>query len=82
MTPLDQAIDHFDGSTTALAHAINNSPTALAKEITTYPQKVWNWQKRGSKVPAEFAVPIEEATKGLVTRYDLRPDVFTQEQVS
>jgi len=38
---------------------------------------VWGWLHRGQKVvPAEHCQAIERATGGLVTRYELRPDVF------
>ncbi len=32
--------------------------------------------KKGRPIPAEICPGIEAATKGKVTRYDLRPDVF------
>jgi len=34
------------------------------------------WLRRHKKIPAQVAIPIERLTNGLVTRYDLRPDVF------
>lgn len=36
---------------------------------------VSNWRARG-RVPVERCIPIETATHGVVTRYELRPDVF------
>jgi DNA-binding transcriptional regulator YdaS (Cro superfamily) len=39
-------------------------------------QHVWNWLNRDLKVPAEFVLAIEHATRGLVTRHQLRPDIY------
>jgi DNA-binding transcriptional regulator YdaS (Cro superfamily) len=39
-------------------------------------QHVWNWVHRDRKIPAEFVLAIERATGGLVTRYQLRPDIY------
>ncbi len=43
----------------------------LGKPYTT----VDNWVRK-NKVPAEIAVEIEERTNALLTRYELRPDLF------
>ncbi len=64
MNALEKAINHI-GNQTELARALNTSQA-----------RVWNWLHRDSTIPAEFAVPIEKATNGKVTRYDLRPDIF------
>jgi DNA-binding transcriptional regulator YdaS (Cro superfamily) len=32
--------------------------------------------RNGKRVPAEWCLPIEEASKGKVTRHDLRPDLW------
>lgn len=52
--------------------------SALARAIGCTPAHVWNWVNReGSKgAPPELCRAIESATKGAVTRYQLRPDVF------
>lgn len=39
-------------------------------------QHVWNWLHRDRKIPAEFVLSIERATRGLVTRHQLRPDIY------
>jgi DNA-binding transcriptional regulator YdaS (Cro superfamily) len=39
-------------------------------------QAVYKWSKSERGIPAEHCRTIECATKGAVTRYDLRPDVF------
>lgn len=61
-SPLDRAIK-IVGSQTALAHAVGVVPMAVTL-----------WKKRG--VPAIRCIPIEQATGGQVTRYELRSDVF------
>ena len=38
-------------------------------------QAVYKWEKSG-RIPAEYCRAIEEASHGVVTRYELRPDVF------
>lgn len=50
--------------------------SALAKAINVTPPMVWQWINGLRPVPAHHCIPIEEATGGKVTRYDLRPDVF------
>lgn len=53
------------------------SPSALAAQIGRKQSTVWDWLNiPGRKVPPECAKEIEQATKGQVTRHDLRPDLF------
>lgn len=57
------------------------SQVALAKALKL-PGKnpsmtVSNWKERG--VPAERVLDIERATKGFVTRYELRPDLYPRD---
>jgi DNA-binding transcriptional regulator YdaS (Cro superfamily) len=71
----------MDKSALNRAVEIVGGQTALAKAIATADRPVkqghvWSWLRRNRKVPPEFCRPIEEATNGQVTRYDLRPDVF------
>lgn len=47
----------------------------FAAQLGMRSASISGWRKRG-KVPAERCVAIEQATKGEVTRYDLRPDIF------
>lgn len=64
-TPLDKAVDTL-GSQSALARAIGVSQPY-----------VWNWINRsGGQVPAKYILAIENATKGAVSRHDLRPDLY------
>lgn len=65
-----------------LNDAINffGSQTALAKAIGLSQPYVQNWLRRG-KVPADKCIAIEQATNGLVSRFDLRPDIFCSTDV-
>lgn len=64
MSPLERAIDHA-GGLSALARAIGKN---------TLPQHIINWRNRG--VPPDRCVDIERATDGVITRAQLRPDIF------
>lgn len=61
----------------ALERAIDLLLTAaaLARAIDVEPATVSMWRQRG-RVSVPAAIPIEEATGGRVTRYQLRPDVY------
>ncbi|MFA5494229.1 MAG: helix-turn-helix domain-containing protein [Porticoccaceae bacterium] len=50
--------------------------SALARAINTKQQNVWFWLNKSGRVPAEFVLPIEQATGGEVTRTQLRPDIY------
>lgn len=51
--------------------------TNVAKMMgVTYPCVI-GWRKR--KLPVKYVIPIEKATKGAVTRYDLRPDLYPED---
>lgn len=52
------------------------SQAALARAIGVWPQAVHQWIEGERPVPSKQCIPIEEATGGKVTRYDLRPDIF------
>lgn len=62
---------------TALDRAIQaaNGPSGLARALRVKPNVVGMWRIR-SRVPAGYVLAIERATNGVVSRYDLRPDVF------
>lgn len=45
----------------------------LARRMTIKPQVVNNWRTRG--VPAERVLAIEEAAGGVVTRFELAPEI-------
>ena len=64
MSPLDRAID------------ICGSQKSLAKKIRVSPVFVSQMNNGVKAIPARLCIPIEDATNGEVTRYDLRPDIF------
>jgi DNA-binding transcriptional regulator YdaS (Cro superfamily) len=57
------------------AIAVVGTQTALAEALGIKSPSISEWRSRGT-VPVERCPQIEEATRGAVTRYDLRPDVF------
>lgn len=61
----------------AEAIRIAGSAAALADAVGQPRQAVDRWRRTG-RVPAHHCIPIENETKGQITRYDLRPDVFGQ----
>lgn len=63
MEPLDRACK------------ILGSQEALAAALGIRGPSIVGWRNR-SRVPAERCVEIEVATKGQVTRQELRPDIF------
>jgi DNA-binding transcriptional regulator YdaS (Cro superfamily) len=48
----------------------------LALDLGVDPSLVTHWLKGRKRITAERAVQIERATGGLVTREELRPDIF------
>lgn len=54
--------------------------SALARAIGCTPQAVQRMCAKGH-VPAERVLQIEAAVAGLVTRYELRPDLYPSEIV-
>ena len=58
---------------------IAGGQTALAKALGVQQAHVWNWLNRDSALPAEYVIPIERATKGRVSRHELRPDIYPDE---
>jgi DNA-binding transcriptional regulator YdaS (Cro superfamily) len=68
-------------STEALKRAckLAGGQKPLADRIGTTQSQVWYWLTRSKKgVPAEFVMPIEEATG--VSRSELRPDLWPLEE--
>lgn len=49
---------------------------ALAKALGVTPQQVNQWVLGIRPVPPARCLAIEDATNGVVTRYELRPDIF------
>lgn len=52
----------------------------FARRLGVSPGLVWQWLNGETKITAERAVQIEEATGGDVTCEDVRPDLFCREK--
>ena len=72
---------HVDALRKAIQHA--GSQGKLASSISAYlnrptfkQQTISYWLRTGTLIGPEYWPAIEHATAGLVTRADLRPDVF------
>lgn len=65
---LDKAIAYV-GSMQALALILGITKGAVSQ-----------WKNEARRVPSEHCRPIEAAVNGLVTRFDLRPDIFGERQ--
>jgi len=65
-------------TTEALETAIGiaGGQTALGRLIGKDQKSIWAWLNTTKQVPAEFAIPIEKAVEGKVTRHELRPDIY------
>lgn len=57
------------------AIVILGSQELLAASLKIRSPSISEWRRRG-KVPAGRCLEIERLTVGLVTRYEMRPDVF------
>jgi len=58
---------------------IVGSQYRMAKILGRRQSLVWYWLKCG-RVSAAAAIPIEQATGGQVTRHELRPDIYPEEE--
>lgn len=54
--------------------------SALAKICGVKQQHVWNWINRDKKISPEHVIPIEKGLDGKITRHDLRPDIYPNEE--
>jgi DNA-binding transcriptional regulator YdaS (Cro superfamily) len=65
---------------TAIERAVEvcNGQTGLARKLGITPQAVQQWVAAGAP-PARRVIAIEIATGGMVTRYQLAPDLYPQE---
>lgn len=50
--------------------------SALAHKLGIAAPTVYQWLSGKRPIPPAQCLPIEQATGGAVTRYDLRPDIF------
>lgn len=57
------------------AISIAGSEAKLGKACGVSQNAIWQ-AKRAGRVSAELAVAIDRATSGVITRADLRPDIF------
>lgn len=69
-------------NTNPLEKAINlaNGQSELARKCGISQQKISYWLRKAKRVPAEHVISIERATGGRVTRHELRPDIYPQEE--
>jgi DNA-binding transcriptional regulator YdaS (Cro superfamily) len=56
------------------------SHSAAAKAIGISQQAVSRKLRSGGPVPAEWCIPLEDATNGAVTRHQLRPDLYPEDE--
>ena len=64
------------------AKEILGSQSALAEAVGRKQPSVHEILSRGGRVPAEWCLPIEKATNGAVTRYELRPDLYPKDEAA
>lgn len=58
------------------AVACASSQAEFARQLGVSQQVVWQWVNGRRPVPAHYCIRIEDVTRGAVSRYQLRPDVF------
>lgn len=63
------------------AIAIAGGQSALARAMGLRQCHVWSWLKRNKRVPASQVIKLEKAVNGIVTRHDLRPDLYPLDSV-
>ena len=61
------------------AISILGSQSELARAIKTKQQNVWYWLNVSKEVPPKYAIPIEQATDGEVSRHEICPDIYPTE---
>jgi len=71
MEALERAKEILGGTEQALADAVERKQPTVHVVL-----------KRGKKVPAEWCPKIEAATNGKVTRQQLRPDLWQDEEAA
>lgn len=68
-------MENINQSSISKAAEIVGGISSLAALCKVSPPAVFKWVKK-NQAPANRCIDIENVTNGLVTRYDLRPDVF------
>lgn len=63
----------------ALEEAVEvaGSQAELARRVKKKQSHVWNWLHRDKRVPADMAIPVEQATG--VSRHKLRGDLYPEQ---
>jgi DNA-binding transcriptional regulator YdaS (Cro superfamily) len=61
---------------------LGGTEQALADAVNRKQPTVHQVLKRGGQVPAEWCLPIERATGGQITRHELRPDLYPQDEAA
>lgn len=69
-TPLFDAIVAATGTQSKLAVKLGVSRSVVSQ-----------WKRRG-RIPPGWVIPVERATQGQVTRYQIRPDLYPVERVA
>ena len=59
---------------------IAGGQTALAARVGLAQAYVHNWVYRNKQVGPRFVIPVEKAVDGKVTRHQLRPDLYPEEE--
>lgn len=73
---LEEAIAAANGQS-SLAKRMTETPAAKERAASYSQAHIWNWLHRSAgRVPGEHCRAIEEAVGRVVTRHDLRPDIF------
>lgn len=75
------AQERLSGSERPIERAVRlaGGQAELARLCKTSQPRIWQCLHRNLTVPAELVLPIERAVNGLVTRYELRPDLYPVE---
>lgn len=68
------------GAKSALVRAVERAggQSAFARLIGVSQPAVWAWVHYGRRLPAEFVLVVEAATR--VSRYELRPDIYPPDE--
>ncbi|WP_460420792.1 YdaS family helix-turn-helix protein [Pseudomonas sp. ZL2] len=54
----------------------------LARRCNTSQPRIWQCVHRNQRVPADLVIPFEKAVNGQVTRHQLRPDLYPEEEIT
>jgi DNA-binding transcriptional regulator YdaS (Cro superfamily) len=52
----------------------------LARRCNTSQPRIWQCVHRNQRVPADLVIPFERAVAGQVTRHELRPDLYPNDE--